>query len=71
MDEFKLLLNCNISGRESFDYNYKILIKYIIKLRLPPYLIQNNSMHNCNNQSIITILVIVVLVVITIRINFS
>ena len=35
MDEFKLLLNCNISGRESFDYNYKILIKYIIKLRIP------------------------------------
>ena len=52
MDEFKLLLNCNISGRESFDYNYKILIKYIIKLRLPSSLIQNNSMHHCNNQSL-------------------
>lgn len=38
MDEFKLLLNCNISDGESFDYNYKILIKYIIKLRLPPLL---------------------------------
>ncbi len=71
MDEFKLLLNCNISDGESFDYNYKILIKYIIKLRLPPSLIQNNSMHHCNNQSIITILVIVVLVLITSRINFS
>ncbi len=52
MDEFKLLLNCNISDRESFEYNYKILIKYIIKLRLPPSLIQNNSMHHCNNQSL-------------------
>ena len=52
MDEFKILLNCNISGGESFDYNYKLLMKYIIKLRLTPSLIQNNSMHHCNNQSL-------------------
>gem|GEM_PF-3172516 len=29
MDEFKILLNCNISGGESFDYNsYELLMKY-------------------------------------------
>lgn len=29
IDEFMILLNCNISGGESFDYNsYELLMKY-------------------------------------------
>jgi hypothetical protein len=47
MDEFMILLNCNISGGESFDYNYyELLMKYIIISPRIPSLFQNNNIHH-------------------------
>lgn len=50
MDEFMILLNCNISGGESFDYNYyELLMKYIIISPRIPSLFQNNNIHHHYN----------------------
>jgi hypothetical protein len=61
MDEFMILLNCNISGGESFDYNYyELLMKYII---ISPRIL---SLFQNNKYIIITIVVVVDVVLITI-----
>ena len=61
MDEFMILLNCNISGGESFDYNYyELLMKYIIISPRIPSLFQNNNIPHH------TIVVVVDVVLITI-----